>query len=105
MVGNEYSNVLKLQPRHYSLNVLNSNRVNTGKRLVKQNKLRIDSKRTRNLSTPTLPSAQHIPGTLPHMCKPEFLQQCIAPCSLLGLGHVREFQHRHNVILNTQLPK
>ncbi len=66
VVGNEYANVAVLQLPDNLLNVADGNGVDTGKRLVEHDKLRIYGQTTRYLCTAAFTTGKAVTGILAH---------------------------------------
>ena len=56
MIGDDHTDILVLEFRYDVLDILDSDRVDSGKRFVKKNELRVDGKRAGYLATATLSS-------------------------------------------------
>src|SRR5690606_3742150 len=103
VVGNKDANILVLQFGNYLLYIANSNGVNTSKGFVEQDKLRVDSKCSGDLSTATFSSRKLYPLALAYMSKAELLKQFLAPLLLVVLGEVGHFKYSLDIVLNTEV--
>ena len=83
MVGNEDTDIAVFQSPHDMLDVFHGNRVDTGKRLIEHNELRIDSQTAGNLRTSALTTRETVSLVLPHLVESELADQTLQFVELL----------------------
>ena len=102
VVGDNYADILLLKGCHDALNILNGDRIHTRKRLVKEDKRRIDGNSSSNLCTATLTTRELITEAFAHFLQSELLDKFLKAMTLILLCVVCNLQHRADIILNAQ---
>ena len=75
MVSNQDAYILLFEFIDNALDILNGNRVNSGKRLVKHDELRVDGQTAGNFRASAFPAAESVAIILSHFLKIEFRNQ------------------------------
>ena len=101
MVGYQHTDIPVFQVHNYCLNIVHSNRVNASKRLIKQNKFRIDCQGSCNFGTSALASRQLETLALANMLQAEFFQKLLGHfVTSLAVKVTTELQNGLYVILD-----
>lgn len=77
VIGNKNTNITELQTPNNVLNIFNGNRVDTCKRLIKHDKLWVNSQTTSNLTTTTLTTRKSVSKILTYLLQSEFANQTL----------------------------
>ena len=103
VVGDEDTDVLVLQLPHDVLDVLHGNRVDTRKRLVEHDELRVDGQASGNLRASAFTPRELVAKVLAHLLKAELIEQFLQLLFLFLFREVGQFKHRSNVVLHAHL--
>ena len=86
VVGDKNTDILVLELPHDILYILDSNGVDTCKRLIEHNELGVDGKASRNLGTATLASREAAAEILAYLLQTELLDKTLQLIPLVVLG-------------------
>ena len=103
MVSNQNTNIFIFQLPHNLLNILYRNRVNSCKRFIEHDKLRINSKTASNLRTAALTTRKLITLILTHFLQTKLRNQTFQLFFLIFQRLICHFKYRSNVIFHTHL--
>ena len=103
VVGDDYTDILILQRRNDTLNILYGDRVNAGEWLVEKYERRVDCDSSRNLGTTTLTSRKLVTVALAHLLQAELLDEGFNSVALVLLREVCHLEYGTYIILDTQV--
>ncbi len=103
MVGNQDTDVFILQLPHNLLNIFYCDRVDSGKRFIEHNELRVDGKTTGDFSTTAFTSGQLVTLVLAYLLKAELGNQTFELVFLIIFGLIGHFEYGSDIVFYTHL--
>ena len=103
MVSDENADIAELQLPDDMLDVLHSDRVDTGKRLVEHDELWVDGQTARYLRTAALTTRQAVALVLADFLQAKLLDEALHLVDTLLAVKFRHFQDRHDIVLDAHL--
>src|SRR5581483_9326986 len=94
-----------LQVRNDALQLENLNRIDTRKRLVEQNEMRLQDQRSCDLDAAPLAAREHIPLAVAHGFEAHVVDQVLHAFAAFAPAQRERLQNRHQVVFDAQLAK
>ena len=98
VVGYEDPDPSPAQIENDLTNVIDRERVDTRKRFIKENELRVACKTASDLDPTSLPARKTVAANPTNMCHAEFLEQFFQPFEALVPRDLPSFQHGQNIL-------
>jgi len=105
VVCNQDANPSRLHVADNFLQIQYRNGINSRKRFIQQDELRLDAQRSGKLDPPSFSSRKSVSAIQSNVLKPKLVNQLLHRLAALMPGDRLGFQHGENILLNRELSK